>query len=79
MAVINTLRKAHQEEPLSLEDAVRGGMIDYINFPEALVGKYQSYTQADLSRLRAAGCQHAFANVQTGVAQYMEWLLQSTR
>lgn len=77
MAVINTLRKTQQAEPLSLEDAVRGGMIDYIKFPEALVGKYQSYTQADLSRLRAAGCQHAFANVQTGVAQYMEWLVQS--
>ena len=77
LAVINTLRKAQQTAPLSLEEAVRGGMIDYIKFPEALVGKYQSYTQADLSRLRATGCQHAFANVQTGVAEYMQWLIQS--
>ena len=74
LAVVNTLRKAQNAVPLSLEDAARGGMIDYISFPEALVGKYQSYTQADLSALRTAGCQHAFADVQTGVAEYMQWL-----
>ncbi|MEO7400065.1 MAG: ADP-glyceromanno-heptose 6-epimerase [Polaromonas sp.] len=74
LAVVNTLRKTQNNAPLSLEDAVRGGMIDYITFPEALVGKYQSYTQADLGALRAAGCQHAFADVQTGVAEYMQWL-----
>ncbi len=48
--------------------------IDYIDFPEALIGKYQSYTQADLTALRAAGCDHAFEDVQTGVARYMQWL-----
>ncbi len=48
--------------------------IDYIDFPASLKGKYQSYTQADLSALRATGCDHAFADVQTGVAQYMRWL-----
>ncbi|MFC5521590.1 ADP-glyceromanno-heptose 6-epimerase [Polaromonas jejuensis] len=74
ITVVNTLRKARNEAPLSLEDAAHGGLIDYIAFPEALVGKYQSYTQADLSALRAAGCQHAFADVQTGVTAYMEWL-----
>ena len=74
LAVVNTLRKAQNAAPLTVEDAARGGMIDYISFPEALVGKYQSYTQADLSALRAAGCQHAFADVQTGVAEYMQWL-----
>src|SRR3990167_4920182 len=74
MAVVNTLRKSQNASPLSLEDAARGGLIDYISFPAALVGKYQCYTQADLSALRAAGCQHAFADVQTGVTSYMQWL-----
>ncbi|MDP3412357.1 MAG: ADP-L-glycero-D-mannoheptose-6-epimerase, partial [Polaromonas sp.] len=37
---------------------------------------YQSYTQADLTALRAAGCHHAFADVQTGVAAYMHALTQ---
>jgi ADP-L-glycero-D-manno-heptose 6-epimerase len=39
-----------------------------------LVGKYQSYTQADLTALRAAGCDLEFADVATGVASYMRWL-----
>ena len=74
MAVVNTMRQARGTEPLSLDDAVRGGLIDYIDFPQALVGKYQSYTQADLSALRAVGCQHVFADVQIGVAAYIHWL-----
>jgi ADP-L-glycero-D-manno-heptose 6-epimerase len=74
LAVVNTLRKGQNAAALSLEDAARGGLIDYIDFPSALVGKYQSYTQADLSALRAAGCNHAFADVQAGVTAYMQWL-----
>ncbi|MEO6319711.1 MAG: ADP-glyceromanno-heptose 6-epimerase [Polaromonas sp.] len=74
ITVVNTLRTSQNAEPLSLEDMVRGGMIDYISFPDALVGKYQSYTQADLSALRSVGCQHDFADVQSGVSAYMRWL-----
>lgn len=74
LSVVNALRPGSDAQRLNLEDAVRGGLIDYIGFPAALVGKYQSYTQADLSALRAAGCQHSFADVQTGVAAYMQWL-----
>jgi ADP-L-glycero-D-manno-heptose 6-epimerase len=48
--------------------------VEYIPFPDALHGKYQCYTQADLRKLRATGCDHAFADVQTGVARYMEEL-----
>ena len=74
VAVVNTLRHAQNAASLSLEEMVRGGMIDYISFPDALVGKYQSYTQADLSALRSVGCQHEFADVQSGVSAYMQWL-----
>ena len=75
IAVVNTLRQANNVAPLSLEEAAYGSLIDYISFPPALVGKYQSYTQADLSALRAAGCNLSFADVQTGVATYMQWLM----
>ena len=75
IAVVNTLRQADNAAPLSLEEAAYGSLIDYISFPPALVGKYQSYTQADLGALRAAGCNHAFADVKTGVAAYMKWLI----
>ena len=50
------------------------GLIEYIPFPDALRGKYQSFTQADLAKLRAAGYEAPFASVEEGVAQYVEWL-----
>ena len=58
----------------SLEQAVASGLIEYIAFPDALRGKYQSYTQADLGALRSTGCDHVFANVQQGVRQYVHAL-----
>ena len=48
----------------------RGG-IRYIPFPEHLKGAYQSYTQADLGALRAAGCDVDFRPVERGVADYL--------
>jgi ADP-L-glycero-D-manno-heptose 6-epimerase len=68
-AVVNALRPG--QPALGTAAAAAQGLIEYIPFPEALRGKYQSYTQADLTALRAAGCDHAFADVQAGVASYM--------
>ncbi|WP_034918429.1 ADP-glyceromanno-heptose 6-epimerase [Erwinia sp. 9145] len=48
--------------------------IEYIPFPEKLKGRYQGYTQADLTRLRAAGYDKPFKTVAEGVADYMAWL-----
>jgi ADP-L-glycero-D-manno-heptose 6-epimerase len=53
-------------------------LIQYIDFPDALVGKYQCFTQADLSALRAAGYDQPFYSVQQGVDFYMNWLLSQT-
>ncbi|MDR3214107.1 MAG: ADP-glyceromanno-heptose 6-epimerase [Azoarcus sp.] len=50
------------------------GGIDYIPFPDHLKGRYQSFTEADMSALRAAGCEHAFMDVATGVTRYLDWL-----
>lgn len=75
-SVVNALRQLDQLPPLALEQLVAAGLIDYVTFPDALRGKYQCYTQADLGKLRGAGCDHAFADVQTGVARYVEWLAQ---
>jgi ADP-L-glycero-D-manno-heptose 6-epimerase len=57
-----------------LADIVANEAIHYVEFPDSLKGKYQSYTQADLSNLRDAGCDHVFANVQTGVSDYLKRL-----
>jgi len=50
------------------------GVLEYIPFPEHLKGHYQSFTEADLDKLRAVGCEHQFKTVEEGVSLYMEWL-----
>ncbi|AOR63338.1 ADP-glyceromanno-heptose 6-epimerase [Pectobacterium wasabiae] len=50
------------------------GNVEYIEFPEKLKGRYQAYTQADLTNLRAAGYDKPFKTVAEGVAEYMAWL-----
>jgi ADP-L-glycero-D-manno-heptose 6-epimerase len=73
-SVVNSMRRLRGEAPLSLPEIADQGLIEYVPFPDALRGKYQCYTQADLSALRATGCDHAFADVQTGVSNYIDWL-----
>ena len=46
--------------------------IEYITFPDALKGKYQSFTQADLTRLRSAGYNQDFMMVEEGVRKYVD-------
>lgn len=77
-SVVNALRQADGQPPLTLEALSAEGLLEYIPFPDALRGKYQCYTQADLSALRATGCDHVFADVQTGVAKYVQWLAQQS-
>ncbi|MDH5222847.1 MAG: ADP-L-glycero-D-mannoheptose-6-epimerase, partial [Betaproteobacteria bacterium] len=43
---------------------------EYIPVPPQLVGKYQSYTEADMAPLREAGYEREFMDVQQGVASY---------
>ena len=50
------------------------GQIEYIPFPESLRGRYQSYTQADISALRKAGYGERFLPVEEGVPLYLDWL-----
>lgn len=50
------------------------GSINYIPFPDHLKGKYQSFTEADLSLLRDAGYSADFMTVEQGVKLYMDEL-----
>lgn len=50
------------------------GSLQYVPFPEHLKGRYQSFTEADISRLRKAGYAGGFRDVTSGVADYMQWL-----
>jgi ADP-L-glycero-D-manno-heptose 6-epimerase len=62
LSVVNAMRAKKGEAALDLAGAAKAGLIDYMPFPDALRGKYQCYTQADLTNLRASGCDHQFAD-----------------
>ena len=52
-------------------------LIRYIPFPDALKGKYQSFTEADISRLREAGYEEGFLDVDEGVSRYVHWMMEN--
>ena len=73
-ATINAIRRGRGEKALSLEELRSQGAIEYIAFPQQLVGKYQSFTQADLTRLRTAGYIAEFMTVEEGAGAYVKAL-----
>jgi ADP-L-glycero-D-manno-heptose 6-epimerase len=66
-AVINAVQGTQR----SVKDMIQKGLIEYVPFPPGLIDKYQSFTEADLARLRAAGYARKFRPVEEGVAAYV--------
>ncbi|HCU89552.1 MAG TPA: ADP-glyceromanno-heptose 6-epimerase [Gammaproteobacteria bacterium] len=50
------------------------GTIEYIEFPDALCGVYQNFTEANMEALHAAGCKLESHSLSAGVNRYLEWL-----
>ncbi len=75
VSTVNTLRAAESKSQLTLEAMRQQQILRYIPFPEQLRGKYQSYTQADITALRGVGYVEPFLTVEQGVADYVHKLL----
>jgi ADP-L-glycero-D-manno-heptose 6-epimerase len=78
VATINTLRMAKGESALTLEQMQLQQLIRYIPFPDALRGKYQSYTQADMAAMREIGYVKPFLTVEQGTANYVNYMLEQS-
>jgi ADP-L-glycero-D-manno-heptose 6-epimerase len=74
-ATINAIRASDGKAALPLAELVASGAITYVPFPPALVGRYQSFTEADLARLRTAGYRAPMMGVADGVKRYVERLI----
>ena len=61
----------------ALIDRLGFGRIEYVPFPSTLAGKYQSFTEADLGRLRRSGCDVEFTPLSEAVAAYCDCLEQT--
>jgi ADP-L-glycero-D-manno-heptose 6-epimerase len=77
VAAVNASRAAEGKGALSLAEMQAQDIVGYIAFPEALKGKYQSYTEADIGALRRAGYDVPFYSVEEGTARYIDHLLQA--
>lgn len=51
--------------------------IDYVDMPEPLRGKYQAFTEADMSWLADVSCPVRFAPLEEGVADYVRTHLEA--
>ena len=76
VASLNACRALDGKAALTLDEMKGQGLISYIAFPDALKGKYQSFTQADLTNLRSVGYADDFFTVEEGVSSYIPWLQQ---
>jgi len=55
-------------------NAYHRGEIEYIPFPENLRESYQSFTEADITRLREIGCDLPFKSLEEGIEIYVDFL-----
>lgn len=78
-AVVNAVRYEEGQDPLSTKELQKRDIISYVSFPETLVGKYQSFTRADIEGLRSTGYDAPFYEVDEGVRRYVSQLLRKGR
>lgn len=58
----------------SIIKVVGKGTIEYIPFPEVLIGKYQSFTEADLTNLSGANYSSGFMELEDAITDYCRHL-----
>lgn len=46
--------------------------IEYIDMPENLIGQYQNFTKANITKLRKAGIEHKFTSLEDAVNDYVQ-------
>lgn len=64
--------RSFNEIAKTLIKLTENGAIEYIPFPKELEGKYQSFTEADLTNLRAIGYDAPFTTLEDGIARSVE-------
>jgi ADP-L-glycero-D-manno-heptose 6-epimerase len=74
-ATVNACRVHEGKPALRLSEMVSTGILEYIPFPGDLAGRYQCYTQANLTNIREAGYKEEFLSLEEGISRYMSHLL----
>ena len=56
---------------------LKKGKIEYIKFPNRFKGKYQSFTQANILKLKKLGYKKKFTTINEGISLYLKKLLKN--
>jgi ADP-L-glycero-D-manno-heptose 6-epimerase len=79
LVAINACRDVDGDAPLRLSDAQSQKVLSYFPMPEALTGKYQSFTEASISQLRSVGYSAPWTSLEDGVAHYARQRYQALK
>jgi len=79
LVAINACRDVDGDAPLSLSDAQSQKVLSYFPMPEALTGKYQSFTEASIDQLQSVGYSTPWTNLENGVAHYARQRYQALK
>ena len=79
LVAINACRDVDGDAPLSLSDAQSQKVLSYFPMPEALAGKYQSFTEASIDKLKSVGYSTPWTNLENGVAGYARQRYQALK
>lgn len=79
IAVINACRDFDGKSPLSLHEAVKDNLLTYFPMAAELNGKYQSFTEADMTKIRSAGFNSEPILVAEGVRDYASSIYQDLK
>ena len=76
LTTINQCRKIEGHRPMTIEKIINEQVLQYIEFPKELSGRYQDYTQAGTDKLLSAGYTTPFLNIEEGIEKYVKWLMK---
>jgi ADP-L-glycero-D-manno-heptose 6-epimerase len=79
LAVINGLALLNGEPVVERQQALSQGWLEYFSMPDTLTSRYQSFTEADISRLRNQGYVAPFLTLEEGVTKYVTELHHRAR
>ena len=77
VATINSFREKLGDKTLTLDQMLSEEIVTYRPFPDGLESRYQSFTEADLTSLKASGCDVEFLDVNSGIKAYVDFLSQT--
>ncbi len=60
----------NKKEKYNINEAIDKNLIEYIDFPDEFVGKYQAFTEAKMDKLFKKGIDYSFTSLEAGIFDY---------